>query len=109
MAKNTPAFQFYPRDFMGGVGFMSDEACGVYIKIMCVLWEHGNSIPMKLDAIGRATFTSGEVMQRIWPEIEDKFIIENGKVMHHRFAKMIELSEVRRQSGSQGGLSLVHI
>jgi len=96
VAKNTPAFQFYPRDFMGGVCFLSDEACGIYIKVMCVLWEHGNSL-------AKVIFTDTEVMHRVWPEIEDKFVIENGKVTHHRFTKMIELSEIRRQSGGKGG------
>ena len=38
MAKNTPAFQFYPSDFIGGVTLLSDEATGVYIKLLSQLW-----------------------------------------------------------------------
>lgn len=103
MAKNTPAFQFYPADFMGGVAFLDEEQTGVYIKLLCCLWIHGNSIPDDLGKLARAASIPPPVIEKVWPSIKDKFIIESGNVMHARFARMMEISEIRRESGINGG------
>lgn len=103
MAKNTPAFQFYPSDFIGGVTLLSDEATGVYIKLLSQLWIQGNLLPFSFPKLAAISMTTPEVMHRVWPELEDKFIIEDGNVMHARFQKMMEISEKRRDSGGQGG------
>lgn len=38
----SPAFQFYPADFMIGIMGMSDEETGVYIKMLSTQWLHGS-------------------------------------------------------------------
>lgn len=43
MAKD-PAFLFYSADFLLGVAFMTDEEVGKYIKILCLLHQHGGKI-----------------------------------------------------------------
>ena len=103
MAKNTPAFQFYPSDFLGGVALLDDEQTGVYIRLLCHLWIQGNLLPFCFSSLSRATGVPVEVLKKVWPVISDKFIIENGSVMHARFVKMMEISEIRRESGINGG------
>lgn len=103
MAKNTPAFQYYPSDFLVAVMHLSDEATGVYWKLLSALWINGNLLPFCLTKLARFAMTTPEVMHRVWPEIEDKFTVEGGNVMHDRFTKTMELSEKRRECGSKGG------
>ena len=103
MAKNTPAFQFYPSDFLGGVMMLSDEAAGVYWKLLCSLWIQGNLLPFCYKRLAIAAQTTPDVMERIWPMIADKFVVSDSGVTHPRFSQMMELAEKRRKSGSKGG------
>jgi uncharacterized protein YdaU (DUF1376 family) len=103
MAKNTPAFQFYPSDFICGTMLLSPEATGAYIRILCVLWMESNLLSVCFRKLQTITQTDAETFARIWPEIEGKFVISDGTLSHARFAQMMEISEKRRQSGSLGG------
>jgi len=103
MAKNTPAFQFYPSDFLGGVVLLDEEQVGVYIKLLCCLWIQGNSVPSGFPKLARAASIPEDVLQRVWPSIQDKFVIENGNVTHARFTKMMEITERNRLNGVCGG------
>lgn len=105
MAKNTPAFQFYPSDFLGGVMLVSNEGVGVYMKLLSALWISGNLLPFCYDKLSVACLTTATEFERIWPEIESKFEVIDGNVSHQRFSKMIDLAEKRRSSGSKGGKS----
>ena len=82
---------------------LSNEDVGVYIKLMCGLWISGNSLPFDLDKLAIVAMTTGEAMHRIWPNIEDKFVIDSGIVKHARFEKMIDLADIRRKAGTKGG------
>ena len=103
MAKNTPSFQFYPSDFLGGVMMLNEEETGVYIKLLCALWIQGNSVPFRFSVLARVTATPQDIFENVWPKIEDKFIIQDGNVMHARFDKMMNISHVNRENGSLGG------
>jgi uncharacterized protein YdaU (DUF1376 family) len=108
MAKNTPAFQFYPQDFLGGVMLMDNETVGVYIKLLSVLWISNNSLPLEFTQLSRATHCdSPEKFLEAWSHIADKFEIAGNTVSHPRFTNMIELREKRKASGSLGGTTRV--
>lgn len=103
MAKNAPAFQFYPSDFICGTMLLSVEATGAYIRILSVLWMESNLLSFCFSKLQTITQTTPEQFARIWPEIESKFEITDGFMSHPRFTKMMEISEKRRVSGSMGG------
>lgn len=103
MAKNIPAFQFYPSDFWVGVAGLSDEATGIYIKLLCQLWIQKNLLSFCFSSLAAMAQTTPDVLERVWPEIEDKFQTDGENIWHARFAEMIELSEKRRLSGQNGG------
>ena len=42
--KHSPAFQFYPQDFLVGCADMSAEEVGGYIRLLCYQWAKG-SVP----------------------------------------------------------------
>ena len=48
----SPAFQFYPDDFIGGTVDLSAEDVGAYIRLLCYQWGRG-TIPETKAAIDR--------------------------------------------------------
>lgn len=88
---------------MGGVLLLNEEQTGAYIKILCCLWIQGNSISSELETLSRGASIPLQVLDRVWPAIKDKFVIENGNVTHARFSAMMDLSDKNRLNGVCGG------
>lgn len=103
MSKNAPAFQFYPSDFLGGVMLLSDEAVGIYIKLMSALWIKGNQLPSDHAKLAKAAQTTLEALDRVWGELEGHFEEADGFIAHARFTKDIGIRESRRAAGKMGG------
>lgn len=51
---NSPAFQFYPQDFLVGCAEFTPEQTGIYIRLLCYQWAKG-SIPDDLGLLARIT------------------------------------------------------
>tara|TARA_R110002012_G_scaffold20689_4_gene73126 strand:+ start:9694 stop:10422 length:729 start_codon:yes stop_codon:yes gene_type:complete len=107
MAKNTPAFQFYPQDFIGGVMLLDNATVGVYIKLLSALWIANNKLPNEFKQLARATLCDASEFNDAWHKLQDKFEIADNMISHPRFTQMIELREKRKASGSLGGVSRV--
>lgn len=105
MAKNTPAFQFYPSDYLNGTALLTPAARGVYMDLLCYLWIHSNLLPFCYKRLASITRVSATEFESYWEQFGDKFEIVDGNVTHPRFAKMIEISKKRRDSGSKGGFA----
>lgn len=109
VAKNSPAFQFYPADFLGGVMAMSDEACGVYVKLLCAMWIAGGELPYCKVRLAKCASTLLEAFERVWPEVEPKFVIAtnngHGVIRNARLTQVQRLQELRAIAGSKGGKS----
>ena len=58
----SPAFQFYPDDFVGGVADMTQAEVGAYILLLCAQWGRGE-IP--LDAERAALIAKGAVSAHV--------------------------------------------
>ena len=50
---NWPSFRFYPDNFLGGTALMTNEEVGIYMRILCHLFNHG---PLKKEQIERITY-----------------------------------------------------
>lgn len=61
MAK-SPAFQFYPSDFTMGTQFMTCEAIGAYMKLLCADWAN-DGIPNNEDVLGRLCVCSEDALR----------------------------------------------
>lgn len=66
-AEQSPAFQFYPKDFItdGRVATMSAEEVGIYIRLLCYCWTEG-SIPDDLELLARIGGVTHRRMQGAW-------------------------------------------
>jgi uncharacterized protein YdaU (DUF1376 family) len=90
--RKAPAFQFYPKDFIGDEdqAAMTCEQAGAYIRLICHEWNEG-SIPDDADRCARLC---GADPRRFrvdgWPAIRACFVAhptEPGRLVHPRLEK----------------------
>lgn len=80
MKTNTPAFQFYPQDFLVGTAMLSAEETGAYIRLLCYQWTN-DGLPNDRAVLSRLAGCDGNAMASIW----DKFgICEDGKLRNKK-------------------------
>ena len=105
MAKNTPAFQFYPSDFLSdeNVCLMSNQEVGCYIKLICFCWKQG-SIPNDTKSIAKLCGETEQVMFELWPNISSCFkSTGNGRVMQPRLGRERKKQKEWRKKSVAGG------
>lgn len=80
MKSNTPAFQFYPQDFLVGTAMLSAEETGAYIRLLCYQWTN-DGLPNDKVVLARIAGCDGNAIASIW----DKFgICQDGKLRNDR-------------------------
>lgn len=106
--EQSPAFQFYPRDFLADarVASMSPAACGVYIRLLCHCWIEG-SVENDSEMIRRLVGFSGRNWSAVWCQARTCFVIHDGRLVQPRIererAKQAEFRAKKAQAGSAGG------
>lgn len=68
----SPAFQFYPKDFVTGTVTLTTEEVGAYILLMCHCWDNG-SVPPDVNTLARIARLSPSRMRRTWDVLVTKF------------------------------------
>jgi len=80
MKSNTPAFQFYPQDFLVGTAMLSAEETGAYIRLLCYQWTN-DGLPNDKAILARIAGCDGNAIASVW----DKFgICQDGKLRNAR-------------------------
>lgn len=112
-AGQSPAFQFYPKDFLGDgdQAGMSLQETGAYARLMCYEWNaHGAGIPDDCTRAANMVHAPIGAMRKMWPAIRSCFIAhptEPGRLVHPRLEKERQKQDAfrRRQSdkGKRGG------
>jgi hypothetical protein len=106
----SPAFQFYPADFLAdeNVVLMTNRELGCYIKLMCYCWREG-SIPSDVNKIARLCGEDGSAMADLWIAISSCFevaINDPSRLVHPRLVteqqKQSEHKKERSESGKKG-------
>jgi len=111
MESKSPSFQFYPSDYLDKkVMRMSYEAQGVYVRILCHMWNDSDdqcSIENDLKMIARILGVTRKKIEKIFKEIlwdnDPIFISENGRLVSKRLRKEKEkqvLSREKRQNAA---------
>lgn len=107
----SPAFQFYPKDFLTDEeqASMTIAEAGVYIRLLCACWNHG-SLPADLSRLAKLAGATLAEMRRCWPAVSVKFLphpMEDGRLINPRLEREREKQHGfrRRQSdnGKRGG------
>jgi uncharacterized protein YdaU (DUF1376 family) len=95
---NSPAFQFYPSDFISGTIHMSPEEVGAYIRLLCYQWEH-EAIPDEIKILIRITGAKKATIV----EVLKKFTKSEKGLINHRLKKSLEEQIEYRKRKSEAG------
>lgn len=73
-SSKSPAFQFYPADFLSDVNVvaMSLQERGAYITLLCFCWIQG-SLPQDVGRLARLCGVPFSSFRKIWPALEPCF------------------------------------
>lgn len=95
----SPAFQFYPKDWLSDLAVtrMTNQQRGIYITLLCHCWLEG-SIPKDLPSISRIIGESVEDIRRHWLGIECCFKEVGGSLVNSRLNREREKQEVFRKA-----------
>jgi hypothetical protein len=106
----SPAFQFYPKDWLADdkVKLMSAAARGMYITLLCYNWLDG-SIPETTNALARLVSVPKNRFELVWNRVLSKcFIVRpEGRLTNPRLERERDkqrfYAELRSAAGKRGG------
>lgn len=100
----SPAFQFYPKDFLtsSAQASMSCREAGAYIRLLCHCWLEG-SIPDDDVACARLAGATVKEMRRMWPVVAARFYPDNGVLRQHRLDREREKQGTFKAEQSERG------
>jgi uncharacterized protein YdaU (DUF1376 family) len=107
-SEKSPAFQFYPKDFLtdSHVVAMTLPERGAYITLLCLCWMDG-SVPAELPSLARLCSVSAATFARLWPALEPCFEATNGRLVQPRIErerrKQLEFRAMKAAAGQKGG------
>lgn len=99
----SPAFQFYPKDFLNdrNVVLMSMQERGVYITLLCHAWE--KPLPTRLDLLAKLCGVPLGVFKKLWPALGACFRQQGSDLVHPRLEREREKqAEYRRKQADKG-------
>ena len=109
----SPAFQFYPADFLAdsNQATMEPAEVGIYIRLICRCWIEGH-IPADPKKLAMMSGVTMDVLRGAWPAIAPCFVPDPafaGYLIHPRLdrerAKQAAYREKRREAGRRGGVA----
>lgn len=97
-----PWFTFYHDDFMRGTLGLTDEETGVYIKLICVLYDHGGWVTGDIQWLSRASHTHPRTLRRVLQALIDKgkIVQEGDRISNSRILN--EIQEQRKRKDKRG-------
>ncbi|HXU02144.1 MAG TPA: DUF1376 domain-containing protein [Polyangia bacterium] len=107
-APRSPAFQFYPHDFLAGrVATYSLEEIGAYITLLGFDWTL-NGLPNSVEKLAKICRVSSRRFANIWQTIGDQFPpSEDGTLRNPRLQaereKQLAYSQSMSENGKRGG------
>lgn len=103
-AEPSPAFQFYPKDFLTSstVRLMSMEARGVYITLLALSWLDG-ALPASVDDLAKLAGCSARKLKKIWPNIASAFTLTDAGYVNLRLEKEREKQRGSKAESSEKG------
>ena len=109
---NTPAFQYYPADLLADpeVMFWDMEQVGCYWQMITFLWLNEGKFEYNIDNLCKLFRTNHKkTSEKLWKNIEKKFVFENGVITHKRVTKEIKKQSAKRiarqEAGRKGGMA----
>lgn len=109
-SKRSPAFQFYPADFIssGKVDRMSMTERGIYITLLARCWLD-DGLPTDMASLAAFARMKPAQFERVWfgGELAKCFVVRSGKLRNLRLddehRKQVEYRQRQRDNGKRGG------
>lgn len=101
----SPAFQFYPGDFLsdGNQMSLSLAGAGAYIRLIAVCWKEG-SLPDDTKLLWKlAQADSRQEFEEVWPSVRVCFRKKRGRLIHPRLDKERAKQDAFRSKMSESG------
>lgn len=75
----SPAFLLYTDKFFTGSADMQPETVGIYIRLLCKLWNLPDGLPTDLKKLARLALVSEKVFTKCWHSdlLSEKFILND--------------------------------
>jgi len=103
--ETSPAFQFYPKDFLSSsaVALMSMQERGVYITLLCHCWLDG-SLPTDPERLARICGLPLPTFRKCWPAVSERFVTnDDGHLTNPRLEReRHKQSDFRRRQSDNG-------
>lgn len=103
-AEKSPAFQFYPKEFLtdGNVAGMSLQEVGAYIRLLCYCWQEG-SLPTTTTRLAQMAGVPERAFLKFWPAVRACFQQQEERFVHPRLEKERQKQATHRQRQSDKG------
>lgn len=104
---HSPAFQFYPDDFMGGKpGMMTPDETHVFVWLLCLDWNQ-NGFQYDARKLAHWCRVPLKTFERAWPVVSECFTELDGRLSNPRLQLEREKQANRRaqmtENGKKGG------
>jgi len=103
-AEKSPAFQFYPKDFLSDPNVISMRMAerGAYITLLCLCWME-QVLPADPDELARLCKIPRSIFAAMWPNLSRCFILQNGTLVQPRLEREREKQHIYKQLQSLKG------
>lgn len=100
----SPAFQFYPRDWVMSTRILTPEQRGVYLDLLCFGWDMEDGLPTSAPEMAALVGMTPQKFSRVWAVIACRFYQDDAgrwrnRKQEEQKAEMDELREKRRKAG----------
>lgn len=108
MRSPSPAFSFYPKDWLSDatVMAMSLEEQGAYVRLLAIYWLE-DGLPSDLGKLSRLVGVPRRRFEKLWPAIAPCFSTADGRLFQKRIeeekAKQLAFREKQSEKGKLGG------
>lgn len=87
----TPFIKFYPGDFLGGVGGLSPTERGVYITMLCLIWDNDGPVDYDEARLARRCGAPKAAFKKAIEALIDlgKLFYDGGKLTNERAEKTL--------------------
>lgn len=104
---SSPAFQFYPKEFMLATQSWSVEEVGIYIKLLCFQWDNG-SLPNDLKRLSRIAGLEYDLFEKAWVLVGLKFLCGFDGFLRNQRLELVRdeqeaFKQKQRLNGIKGG------
>lgn len=101
-AEPSPAFQFYPKDYLVDTAHMTHEEKGVYVDALCHAWID-EGLPNDTSRLQRIFKLSSHKMKKVWPTVVEKFFVRGSRLVNGRMEREREKQAENRRKKAESG------